>query len=305
MRIGRRDFLQLAAAAVAAGHLAPDALAALRGILGRAAPRVLWLQGAGCDGCAVSLLNSVREVRVAELLQETLDVRFQNNLMAAAGELAIDAAESARATPGYILVIEGAIPVGAAGRYCRLWGGLTMQAGLQTYAANAAYIVALGTCAAYGGVSAGAPNPTGAQGVGAILGSDPRLVNVPGCPAHPDWLVGTLSYLIVHNQVPPLDAERRPLAYYGRRVHDLCYKRHTLCGALTVAEELGQEGCLEPRGCKGKVTYADCPMRQWNSSGPGKSGVNWCAGARSPCLGCVQRTFPDGMSPFYAPAPAK
>jgi hydrogenase small subunit len=60
---------------------------------------------------------------------------------------------------------------------------------------------------------------------------------------------------------------------------------------------------MEYLGCKGKKTYSDCPMRRWNSSGPGQFGVNWCIGARSPCLGCVNPTFPDGMSPFYVYSP--
>jgi hydrogenase small subunit len=304
MKIRRRDFLQLAAAAVAAGRLAPTALAALQKALAdRAAPRVIWLQGAGCDGCAVSILNSIYYASVDDLLTQTLDLRFQNNIMAAAGELAVGAAEAARVQPGYILVIEGAIPTGASGKYCRLWEGVTLQAGLPAYVANAGFIVALGTCASYGGISAGAPNPTNAQGVGQFIGNDSRLINIPGCPANPDWLVGTLTYLLTNSQVPPLDAHRRPLEFYGRRVHDNCFKRHKLCGQPVLADQLSAEGCMEYLGCKGKKTYSDCPMRRWNSPATGEYGVNWCVGARSPCLGCVNPTFPDGMSPFYEYSP--
>jgi NiFe hydrogenase small subunit HydA len=304
MRILRRDFLKLAAAAAAAGRLAPAALAALKDVLqARDAPRVIWLQGAGCDGCAVSLLNSINYASVDDLLVNTLDVRFQNNVMAAAGDLAVGAAEAARVQPGYILVVEGAIPTGASGKYCRLWPGLSMADGLPLYAANAAYIIALGTCASYGGVSGGAPNPTTAKGVSQVIGNDPRLINVPGCPANPDWLVGTITYLLTNNQVPPLDANRRPLLYFGRRVHDDCFNRHKLCGQPVLAGQLSSDGCMEYLGCKGKKTYSDCPMRRWNSSGPGQFGVNWCIGARSPCLGCVNPTFPDGMSPFYVYSP--
>jgi len=300
MTIGRRDFLKLAAAAVAAGRLAPAALAKLAASLAqRDAPRVIWLQGAGCDGCAVSFLNSVHFATANDLLANTLDVQFQNNVMAAAGDLAVSAAQAAGAQPGYILIVEGAIPTGAAGKYCLLWPGMTMAAGVQTFAASAAYIVALGSCAAFGGASSGAPNPTQAKGVGQFLGGDPRVINIPGCPAHPDWLVGTLVYLMTNGRVPPLDAHRRPLEYFGKRIHDNCFKRHKLCGAPQLAPELGAEGCMEYLGCKGKKTYSDCPLRKWNSGGPGQYGVNWCIGAHSPCLGCVQPTFPDGMSPFY------
>ena len=304
MRIGRRDFLKMAAAAVAVGRLAPAALARLaERLTGRDAPRVIWLQGAGCDGCAISFLNSVSLATADDAVLNTLDVRFQNNLMAAAGDLAVSAAQAAGAEPGYILIIEGAIPTGAGGKYCTLWPGMSMHAGVQTFAANAGFIVALGSCAAFGGVSAGTPNPTEAKGVGQVLGSDPRLINVPGCPAHPDWLVGTLVYLMTNGHLPPLDAHRRPLEFYGKRIHDHCFKRHKLCGSPVLAEQLGEEGCMEFLGCKGKKTYSDCPLRKWNSSGPECFGVNWCIGAHSPCLGCVQPTYPDGMSPFYVYSP--
>lgn len=308
MRISRREFLKVAAAAVAAGHLAPSAFAQLQKLLsGRDAPRVIWLQGAGCDGCAVSFLNSVHYATVDDLLVNTLDVKYQSNLQAAAGDLAVSAVQAAGAEPGYILIVEGAIPTGAAGRYCTLWPGMTMENALQTFAPNAAYIIGLGSCASFGGVTGGAPNPTSAKGLKQLMGSDPRVVNIPGCPAHPDWLVGTLVYLMTHNQTPPLDQHRRPLEFFGRRIHDNCFKRHTYCGEPAFAQQLGDVGCMEYLGCKGKHTYSDCPIRKWNSRGHGQSGVNWCIGARSPCLGCVNPSYPDGMSPFYVylPPPPK
>jgi hydrogenase small subunit len=300
MRLLRRDFLKLAAAAVAAGRLAPSVLADLvRKLDGRDAPRVIWLQGAGCDGCAISLLNSVHYATVDDVLVNTVDMQFQSNLMAAAGDLAVSAVQAAGAAPGYILVIEGAIPVGADGRYCIVWPNTTMHEAVLQFAPDAAYIVALGACASFGGVSGGAPNPCDARGVGEIIGNDPRLVNLPGCPAHPDWLVGTLSYIITNGHAPPLDQHHRPLEYFGRRIHDNCFKSRKYCGESVFAPQLSEEGCMEFLGCKGKHTHSDCPIRKWNSSGEGREGVNWCIGARSPCLGCVNPNFPDGMSPFY------
>lgn len=308
MRISRREFLRVAAAAAAAGHLAPAALADLERALRRGnKPAVIWLQGAGCDGCAVSFLNSIHFSAVDDLLTDTLDVKFQSNLMAAAGDLAVSAAEAAAAQPGYILVVEGSIPVGAQGRYCEIWPDMTMQQAVQNLVPPAAYIIALGACASYGGVSSGAPNPTDARGVGEIIGSDARLVNIPGCPAHPDWLVGTITYLLTNGRVPPLDQYKRPLMYFGRRIHDDCFNKRKYCGQPVFAEKLGEEGCMEFLGCKGKHTYSDCPMRKWNSKGPGLNGVNWCIGSKSPCIGCVNPNFPDGMSPFfqYLPGPAR
>jgi len=303
MRISRRDFLKAAGAAAVAGRLSPAALANLGAVLrGEGDPRVIWLQGAGCDGCAISFLNSIHYATVDDLLVNTLDVEFQNNLMSATGDLAVSVAEDAGAVPGYVLVIEGAIPIGAGGAYCRLWPGMSMHDGLLSFATNAGFIIALGACATYGGVSAGAPNPTEAKGVGEILGDDPRLINVPGCPAHPDWLVGTITYLLTNGHVPPMDAHRRPLQYFGKRIHENCYNRAKFCGDRIWAAQLGDEGCMEPLGCKGPSTHSDCYLRKWNSPGSGEYGVNWCIGARSPCLGCVEPDFPDGKSPFYVQA---
>ena len=305
MRISRREFLKLAAATTAAGRLAPAALASLQDVLrGEGAPRVIWLQGAGCDGCAISLMNTIHYATVDDLLLNTIDLEFQNNLMAAAGDLAVSAAQAASADPGYILVIEGAIPTGAAGRYCTLWPWMTMHDGLLSFSQNAGFILALGSCACFGGVSGGEPNPTEAKGVGEILVGDSRLINVPGCPAHPDWMVGTIVYLLTNGHVPPLDAHRRPLQFFGNRIHDNCFKRRKSCGEDIRADQLSDIGCMEFLGCKGKHTNSDCYMRKWNSGEPGEYGVNWCIGARSPCLGCVNPDFPDGMSPFYEYLPA-
>ena len=300
MRISRREFLRVAAAATAAGHMAPAALANLEKVLReRNKPPVIWLQGSGCDGCAVSFLNSIHFAAVDDLLINTLDVKFQSNVMAAAGDLAVSAAQAAGTQPGYILIIEGSIPVGAQGRYCEIWPGMTMHNAVQSFAPAASYIIALGACASYGGVTHGAPNPTQAHGVSGIIGNDSRLINIPGCPAHPDWLVGVVSYLLTNGRIPPLDEHRRPLMYFGRRIHDDCFNKRKYCGEPIFAQKFGEEGCMEYLGCKGKHTYSDCPMRKWNSKGPGLNGVNWCIGSKSPCIGCVNPNFPDGMSPFY------
>ena len=81
MRISRREFLKAAAAATVAGKLTPAAFADLQRMMrGEGDPRVIWLQGAGCDGCAVSFLNSVHYATVDDLLVNTLDVEFQSKV---------------------------------------------------------------------------------------------------------------------------------------------------------------------------------------------------------------------------------
>ena len=114
------------------------------------------------------------------------------------------------------------------------------------------------------------------------------IINVAGCPPHPDWIVGTIASLI-GGTVPELDDNKRPKTYYVE-MHDKCpYK-----------EDPYKSYCLQESGCKGPVTRANCHTLRWNNTTPGAKGVNWCMGSRSPCQGCTQPNFPDGMLPFSA-----
>jgi hydrogenase small subunit len=299
------------------------------------APPVIWLQGQSCTGCAVSFLNSVYYATADDLLINELDVRFQSNVMAAAGDLAVESAEMTRSEGGYILVVEGSTPAGANGEYCHLWEGMTMLEAMKTFAPGADIILAFGTCASYGGIYAAAPNPTGAMGVRDTLdylGLEGTVINIPGCPAHPDWLVGTVV-LLLNGEMPVLDELGRPRDFYKHTVHSRCPNKIKLdefmeqygltgdglkmdfnldgqvddvdlailddAGYGLKANMLSDAGCLRPLGCKGPDTHADCPTRKWNTRAAGEQGVNWCVDSRSVCIGCTEPNFPDGMSPFY------
>jgi len=330
MSLTRRDMLK--ASAVVAGALgmtgagifkAQEALAKVGGL------QVVWLQAQNCTGCSVSLLNSIYYATIDDLLLNTLDLRYHPNVMAAAGQQAIGAAEAAYSKGGYALVVEGAIPTADSGKACYLWPGTTAMNGIRRYAGRAAMVIAVGTCAAYGGMAAGNPNPTKAVGVKALLGASKAVVNIPGCPAHPDWVVGTIAYILKYNKVPALDSSGRPKDFFGTRVHDKCPNRNSYTGpnhhsrgrpcsqchgpgkeedslnpSRIPAAGLSDPGCVWPLGCKGTLTYCDCPTRLWNSGAANTPGVNWCVAARSPCFGCTQPNFPDGMSPFYTVAAA-
>lgn len=279
--------------------------------MGDAAPReipVLWLQLATCTGCSVSVLNSVspsvRNVLVDEVIPgHHLSVVYHATIMAGAGEQATGALEAARQAGAgrYVLVVEGSVPTADGGRFGTLGerhgDEVAMSARLAETAEGALAVVALGTCAAFGGIPSGAPNRTGCLGVAEFLagqGVDRPVVNVPGCPPHPDWFVGTVASLILGGlpAAEDLDEWRRPRAYYGKLVHDNCPRRAWF-DAGKFATRPGGEGCLYYVGCKGPVTYADCPTRLWNG------GVNWCVGAGAPCIGCVEAGFPDRLSPMY------
>lgn len=282
MALTRREFLKAASALAAA--LAVRGRPVFATMQGGGVP-VVWLQAQGCSGCSVSLLNTIHYMDIATLLVDTIDLKYHPTVMAAAEDLAIQEADLALGAGGYVLVVEGAIPTGSYAECCYLWPELTALDGVQLFAQNAAAVLAVGTCASFGGLVAGRPNPTRARSVGECVGHD-SVINIPGCPAHPDWIVGTVAALLA-GEVPALDGLGRPRLFFNDQVHQQCPNRNQ------------QERCLKPFGCNGQKTRADCPVRQWNAGVPGGFGVNWCVGAGNPCQGCTEPDFPDGMSPFY------
>ncbi len=304
MNITRRDFLKASAAITGALALKSSGLLELQKAMADEAnvPPVIWLQGQGCTGCSVSLLNSIEYMTVDDLLLYTLDLKFHPTVMAAAGDMASEEAELARDAGGYVLVIEGAIPAGEQGEYCELWPGMTMLNALESFAPGAIAVLAVGTCASYGGMSAGGPNPTDAMGVNDALdylGKEATVINIPGCPSHPDWIIGTVAKLLAvlagTGDMPELDGYGRPIEFFGEYIHENCPNK----GIGYKAKVLSEEGCLAGLGCKGQQTHGDCPIRKWNSGGQGEEGVNWCIGARNPCQGCTDPDFPDKMGAFY------
>lgn len=287
MTLNRRDFLRASSAIAAALSIRGKPLwATTEDTSGL--PSVIWLQAQGCSGCSVSLMNSLD---VETLLTQMINLEFHPTLMAAAGTLAAEHALSVSVEGGYVLVVEGAIPTGAYEQCCYALPDLTALEAVRLFATQAICTVAVGSCAAFGGVVAGYPNLTAAISVSDCLGDD-TVINVPGCPAHPDWMVGTIAHLL-NGEIPELDAHGRPREYFGGLVHEACPNRGR------------GERCLKPLGCNGQKTRADCPIRQWNAGITGE-GTNWCIGAGSPCHGCTEPDFPDGKSPFYKiPRPVK
>jgi hydrogenase small subunit len=268
---------------------------------------VVWLQGAGCTGCSVSVLNAVSP-RIQNLLLDELvpgqqlNLMFHATIMAGQGEPVIKVLKDTETERKgqYILVVEGAIPTAEGGLYGSIGERdgkhVTMQQSVEELGKSALLTIAVGTCATFGGIPAGEPNPTGCKGVQEVFREKKiktPVVNVPGCPVHPDWFVGTVSAVLFSGlQAVELDHLSRPKLFFGQLVHENCPRRADFDKGK-FAEKLGEPGCLYKLGCKGHYTYADCPLRQWNS------GVSWCVKAGSPCLGCVEPEFPDGTSPLY------
>ena len=269
---------------------------------------VIWLQASTCTGCTISLLNSasptIRNILIDQVIPGIhVNLRFHPTLMAGSGEPAIEVlADTAEEKKGeYVLVVEGAIPTATDAPYGvigeRDGKPVEMRERVEDLARKAMAVLAVGTCASFGGIPAAAPNPTGCKPVKQILeaeGIDKPLINIPGCPPHPDWFVGTLASILLNGlpKAEDLDDNLRPLTFYGHLIHENCPRR-AYFDEGKFAKKPGDEGCLYELGCKGPITYADCPLRRWNN------GTNWVIGAGAPCNGCTQPEFPDLVSPFY------
>jgi hydrogenase small subunit len=269
---------------------------------------VVWIQTGTCTGCSVSVLNSVSPTIKNVLIDEVvpgkhISLKFQATVMAGEGHAVVKVLEDAPKNykGGYVLVVEGAIPTKDGGIYGTLGEegdkAVPMLKWVESLAKDALAIIALGTCAAFGGIAAGKPNPGGYVGTDTFLkshGIDKPLINVPGCPPHPDWFIGTVASILIAGLPKPeeLDEFKRPKVFYGKLIHENCPRRGYFEEGK-FAKKFGEPGCLNELGCKGPVTYADCPLRMWNH------GTNWCIGAGSPCIGCCEPGFPDLVAPLY------
>jgi hydrogenase small subunit len=269
---------------------------------------VVWLQGAACTGCAVGVLNSLSPGIARLVLSELapgrhLSLRFIAPVMAGQGHQAIQVLKdlSVKEKGGYFLVMEGSLSTGN-GMFATMGeeGGreIPIAETAATLAKDAAAVIAMGTCASFGGIPAGAPNPTQCVSIGELLakkGIKTPVVNIPGCPPHPDWLIGTVVAVALYGLAKvaaTLDELGRPTMFFGKCIHETCPRRADF-DAARFAKNFGDRGCLYELGCKGPVSFADCPTRMFNS------GTNWCVGAGSPCHGCTEPDFPDRLSPLY------
>ena len=264
---------------------------------------VVYLPGASCTGCTISLLNSASPTIKNLLVDQVapgvhLNLKFHPTIMASAGEMALQVMKDTitRQKGEYLLVVDGAISMDPSGTYASL-AEVSMRMRVADAARDALAVIALGTCASFGGIPAAPPNPSQCASVREVLkaeGITTPLINIPGCPPHPDWFVGTLASIILGGlpAADALDEHLRPKAYYGKTIHENCPNRAWF-DEQKFAKKLGDEGCLYELGCKGPITYSDCPLRRWNS------GTNWVIGAGAPCNGCTQPEFADPSLPFY------
>ena len=286
--ISRRSFLQMMAAMAATMGLPKGAEAAMaKAVATKKRPSVIWLHFQECTGCTESLLRAEHPT-LEKLILDIISLDYHETLFAAAGHQAEAARRSAmKANKGkYILVVEGAIPTRDNGIYCKV-GGQTAIEMLKECAADAAAVVAIGSCASWGGMPSTPPNPTGAKSAGEVLGK--VIPNIPGCPPNPYNFLSTVVHFLTFGKLPDVDDTGRPRFAYSRLIHENCERRaHFDAGRFAL--EFGDEGhrrgyCLYKLGCKGPETHANCPAILFGDVG----NASWPVGTGHPCIGCTEK----------------
>ncbi|HTV64633.1 MAG TPA: hydrogenase small subunit [Bryocella sp.] len=291
--IPRRDFLKfctelMIAAPIGlaitkkawAGEIAADLLNTTR-------PAVIWLHFQDCTGCTETLLRNSKP-GLADLILNIISLEYHETLMPGAGKQAEQQLHSAMKNYAgkYVLVCEGSIPTRENGIYFKLCGQPGTRL-LEDVAGKAGAIIAMGSCASWGGVPSAGDNPTGATGVADLIKGVP-IVNLPGCPPNPYNLLGTVLEFVRTGGLPELDDSLRPKFAYDRVIHEHCPRRpHFDAGRFV--QVFGDDGhrhgwCLYKMGCKGPDTHAGCSTRHFNELPD-----VWPIGIGAPCVGCTEK----------------
>ena len=287
--MNRRDFMQFCAGVAATMGLPQAAgLRMAEAAATQARPPVIWLHGQECTGCTETLLRAEHPT-LESLILDLISLEYHETLCAGAGHQAeAHKQKIMQENKGkYILVTEGGTPTKDNGIYCKV-GGKTQVDQVREAAEGAAAIIAIGSCASWGGIQAADPNPTGAKPTQDIVPGK-VVVNIPGCPPNPYNFLSTVLYLLTFNKPPDLDQKNRPKFAYGRLIYENCERRpHFDAGRFAL--EFGDLGhrqgwCLYKIGCKGPETYANCPAIGFGDVGFG----SWPVGTGHPCFGCTEQ----------------
>lgn len=272
---------------------------------------LVWLSGAGCDGCTMAMLGSSEPGIEDLILGNVPDVP---RVILVHPDLAVESGDAFRANleqaaegklSPFVLVLEGAITDEARagqGSFSRLGTALdgrpiTIADWIDRLAPQAEAVVAIGSCATWGGVPAARGNPTYAIGLEDYLGRDftshgkPNglpVINVPGCAPTGEGFIETLIYVLLHlAQLVPLDLdeERRPRWLYTHETYPLPPR-------VEYPPAAGFDLSNRP------VVKCPVPVTGWLRSFGG------CARVGGSCIGCTERDFTDRYLAFARPDPA-
>lgn len=264
---------------------------------------LLWLQGGACSGNTMSFLNAeepsavdlVTDFGIRILWHPSLGVELGGNLV----RLLDDCVSGA--IPLDVFVFEGTVvqaPNGT-GQWNR-FAGRAMKDWVRDLSGVAQYTVAIGDCATWGGIPAMAPNPSQSTGLqflkrapGGFLGSAFKsrsglpVINIPGCPAHPDWVTQILVAVASGRGADlALDEINRPKTFFTSFTQTGCTRNMHFAYKVSATEFGQRKGCLfYDLGCRGPMTHSPCNRILWNrQSSKTRAGM--------PCIGCTEPEFP-------------
>ena len=328
----RRDFLKMAAFMGATAVISLYA-GDINRVFAQAADQnggkihLIWLPAASDSGCTISMLQAANPDLISAVETLSVSADFWQPLMTpdydlgwvSAGYTEEDKSQVPLINAAYgdapvdILVVEGTVQTNAPkggnpGDFCRLGENngtpMTSYELLQKIAPKASYVVSVGQCSAFGGIPSAVGNLTTPAHLSvsdalkqAGVATKNPVVNIPGCPAQPDWVLITLSS-VLQGYSPDLDDLGRPKAFFTDIIHDNCPRR----GAYEAGNFAGTfddpVGCYYKLGCKGPITNSSCAITKWNG------GLSFCTERGPLCYGCMHPSFPDPPSaPFFVGIP--
>lgn len=263
---------------------------------------ILWLQGGACSGNTISFLCA-EEPTVVELVTDFgINILYHPSLALEIGQQVSNLLHDILKgrVQMDIFVYEGSVIQGPDGSgTMNNFADSTMVEWVRALSKVAGYVVAIGDCAAWGGIPAVPPNPTDSTGLqfhkdlkGGFLGEGfvskggLPVINIPGCPAHPDWITQILVAISTGRiKDVLLDELHRPKTFFTDFVQTGC------TNAINFSKKIGggfgkRGGCLFYEvGCRGPMTRASCNRILWNRQSS-KTRAN------HPCLGCTEPGFP-------------
>lgn len=272
---------------------------------------ILWLQSGGCGGCSMSVLNAESPDLFSTLKQNNINLLWHPSFSEASAEEFLDLLQDIEndQIELHALCLEGSVMMGpnGTGRFHKLAGTTRpMFDVIQSLATKARHTVAVGSCAAFGGITMAGSNPGEATGLqyegktpGGLLGDHWRspsalpVINIAGCPTHPNWVIETFIQLAMDEfSCNHLDDLNRPRSYTDHLVHHGC-PRNEYYEFKASAENPSDQGCMmEHMGCLGTQAHADCNTRLWNGEGS-------CLRGGYACINCTAPEFEEPRHNFF------
>jgi len=249
--------------------------------------KVIFIQGQVCAGCSISMMYG-NETNFLQFIRHIISLQVHPMLSFESSDDYLEMLEKTVKNGDYILVFEGSIPMGIPNA-CNI-GGMPLKKFIKPAVKNASIIVASGTCSSHGGIPAAVNNETGAVSLIEYLDMQnihKPYLRIPGCPVHPDWLMGSISYVASTGEIPKVTELKTPKTYYKDTIHNHCNRFQHFSQDLYLSDYAQDKtNCLLKKGCRGPVTYSDCPIRNWNGN------TNFCIKSNAPCVGCVHPDWP-------------